>query len=199
MAAAHRAGRAVAIHCVTRAEAVVAVAALAEAGPRPGDRLEHGSVLPRDLDGFLAASGVTVVVQPAWVLERGDHYLAAVEPDDLPVLHRSGSLRAAGVRVAAGSDAPFGAVDPWVAVRAASDRRSSSGAPIGPDEAVEPQVALGWFLGAGLDPGGSVRRVAPGAPGDLCLLDVPLGVALREPSSAHVRLTTIEGEVVHRG
>lgn len=196
---AHRRGRAVAIHCVTRAEAVVAVTALAEAGPRPGDRLEHGSVLPRELDAFLAASGVTVVVQPAWVLERGDHYLAEVDEDDLPVLHRAGSLLAAGVRVAAGSDAPFGSVDPWVAVGTAARRRSRRGVPVGPGEAVDPSVALGWFLGSGLDPGGSVRRVGPGAPGDLCLLDVPMDAVRHEPAAGHVRLTTIEGGVVHRG
>ena len=98
IAAHHAAGRAVAIHAVTRAENVAAVTALAEAGPFPGDRIEHGSVLPADLDPLLVAGGVTVIVQPSLVSERGDHHLREVEPDDLPFLHRHASLLAAGVQ-----------------------------------------------------------------------------------------------------
>ena len=56
----HARRRPVAIHAVTRAENVAAVTALAEAGPFPGDRIEHGSVLPTDLDPLLVGGGVTV-------------------------------------------------------------------------------------------------------------------------------------------
>ena len=76
VAAHHAGGRPVAIHAVTRAENVAAVAALVQAGALPGDRIEHGSVLPTDLDPALAAGGITVVVQPPLVAERGDHHLA---------------------------------------------------------------------------------------------------------------------------
>jgi predicted amidohydrolase YtcJ len=193
----HAAGRAVAVHAVTRAENVVAVTALAEAGTFPGDRLEHGSVLPTDLDAVLADGGVTVVVQPALVAERGDHHLRAVDPADRPFLHRHATLLAAGVRVGVGSDAPVTSPDPWAGIAAASRRRTRSGAQLGPEEAVAPEVALGWYLAAPLDPGGPPRRLGPGAPADLCLLDAPLGAVLADPHAGHVRATWVGGRLVH--
>jgi predicted amidohydrolase YtcJ len=197
IAAHHAAGRLVAIHAVTRAENVAAVAALAEAGTLVGDRIEHGSVLPHDLDPFLAAHGVTVVVQPSLVAERGDHHLAEVDADDLPLLHRHASLLAAGVRVGVGSDAPVTSADPWAGIAAASTRRTRSGADLGfVAEAVPPRLALDWYLADPLDPGGPPRRVEPGAPGDLCLLDRPLDAALAEPSAGHVRSTWVGGRLV---
>ncbi|EUA43878.1 amidohydrolase family domain protein [Mycobacterium xenopi 4042] len=51
----HRAGGPVAIHCVTAAQLVVTVAALRQAGTRPGDRIEHAAVAPPDSLVDLAA------------------------------------------------------------------------------------------------------------------------------------------------
>jgi len=48
IAAAHRHGRPVAVHCVTRVQLLLALAAWDEAGARPGDRVEHGSVVPAE-------------------------------------------------------------------------------------------------------------------------------------------------------
>lgn len=197
VASHHAAGRPVAVHAVTRAENVTAVSALAQAGAWASDRIEHGSVLPTDLDAVLAACGATVVVQPSLVAERGDHHLTAVERDDLPLLHRHRSLLEAGVRVGVGSDAPVTSVDPWAGIAAASTRTTRTGAVVGPEEAVDPAVALGWYLADPRDPGGPARRVAPGAPADLCLLGVPLAEALAHPSSTHVRATWIGGRQVH--
>lgn len=189
----HDRGRAVAIHAVTRAENIAAVAALRAAGVRPGDRIEHGSVLPTDLDAHLAAGGITVIIQPALVAERGDHHLRAVDPEDLPLLHRQASLLAAGVAVAAGSDAPVTSADPWRAIAAATDRRTRSGAVLGPAERVSARTALDWFLTPLDDPAGSPRRVEVGATADLCLLDVPLATMLAAPDASHVRATWIDG------
>ncbi len=193
----HGAGRAVAIHAVTRAENVAAVTALAEAGPFPGDRIEHGSVLPADLDPLLVAGGVTVIVQPSLVAERGDHHLREVEPDDLPFLHRHASLLAAGVRVGVGSDAPVTSADPWAGIAAASSRATRGGAVVGAAEAVAPATALGWYLADPLDPGGPPRRVVAGAAADLCLLDAPLADVLAAPSATRVRATWVGGRLVH--
>ena len=55
--AAHRSGRPVALHCVSLVAAAVALAAWDAAGARPGDRMEHGAVLPPDVVGRLADSG----------------------------------------------------------------------------------------------------------------------------------------------
>lgn len=96
------------------------------------------------------------------------------------------SLLDAGVTVAAATDVPFGPADPWVAVAAATTRRTGSGVVLGPDERVSPATALALFL-TDPDHGGHRRRVAVGQPGDLCLLHTPLAVALAEPSAEQVR------------
>ena len=193
----HAAGRPVAIHAVSRVETIAAVTALREAGMMHGDRLEHGSVLPYELDQSLADGGVIVIIQPALVGERGDHHLRTVEPSDLPVLHRQASLIAAGVAIAAGSDAPVTSADPWRAIATASNRRSRAGVVVGAAERVDARTALDWFLTPLENPAGTPRRVAVGSPADLCLLDVPLDVMLAAPDAAHVRTTWIDGVMVH--
>lgn len=208
--AAHRIDVPVAVHCVTRVQAVVTLAALAQArsasepgGPdaRPGgpggDRIEHGAVLPPDLADQARALRVTVVTQPNFVAERGDRYLADVDPDDLKWLYPCGSLRRAGVSVAAGTDAPFGQPDPWRAIRAAIDRRTHDGRVLGAVERLTGGEALDLFLGTA-DAPGHPRRIQPGAAADLCLLQVPLDAALADPHAGLVAATMVDGTVVHR-
>ncbi len=140
---AHAAGRPVAVHSVSRASLVLALAA----GVGHGDRVEHASLVPGDVLPLLALAGPTVVVQPGLVRTRGDRYLAEVPPADHPGLHRLGSLVAAGLRVLAGSDAPYGDPDPWVGVAAAIDRRTAGGRVLGPGEALDPVAALRLYCG----------------------------------------------------
>jgi len=196
--AAHAGGRPVAIHCVTRAEAVLALEALRVAGSHPGDRIEHASLSPPDLVELLVATGVTVVTQPNFVRERGDQYLSDVEPRDLPWLYRCAGLEAAGVPVGAGTDAPFGEPDPWLAMQAAVDRRTESGSVLGADEAVTPERALALFTTPPEAPGGSPRSVSAGAPADLCLLSVPWQRARERLDSGDVAATIVAGRVVWR-
>lgn len=195
---AHDTGRPVAFHSVTRASLVLALAALDDAGSRPGDRIEHGAVVPPALVDDLRRHGLTVVTQPSFVAERGDQYVVDVDPDDLPHLYPCASLLAAGVPVAGSTDAPFTNTDPWAAVRAAVERRAASGAVVGSDEVVDPETALRLFLSHADDPGGPGRTVAVGAPADLCLLDRPLVDQLRAPTADAVAATIIDGRVVHR-
>jgi predicted amidohydrolase YtcJ len=171
--AAHAQGRAAAVHCVTRTELAFAVAGFDAAGARPGDRIEHAAVAPPELASQLAGLGLTVVVQPHFVSERGDRYAVEVERADLPWLHRARGLEAAGIPLAAGTDAPFGAPDPWLSMRAAVRRRTEAGRSLGPDEALTPERALALFTAPARAPGGRPRRVEPGAAADLCLLDRP--------------------------
>jgi predicted amidohydrolase YtcJ len=193
MRGAHDVGRPVAVHCVTRPGLALALAAWDEAGTLPGDRVEHGSVVPPDLRAVAAAKGLVVVTQPGFVVERGDRYLAQVDPDDLPHLYPCRSLIEAGIPVGGGTDAPFGHPDPWRAIAAAIDRQTSGGAPLGVREAVSPERALALFLTPPEEPGGEPRRVGVGAPADLCVLDAPLSQVLEEPSSSHVVLTVVGG------
>jgi len=192
----HAAGRAVALHCVTRAELAFALAALEEAGPLPGDRIEHASVAPPELVGWIARLGLGVVTQPGFVRTRGDDYLRDVEPRDRPWLYRCAGFAAAGVALGAGSDAPFGAGDPWLAIQAAVDRRTAAGATLGAGEALSPEAALALFTTSPEAPGGAPRRIAPGARADLCLLDRPWAKARERLASEAVVATLGAGRVL---
>ena len=195
---ARRADRSIAVHCVTRAELVLALAAWDVVGARPGDRVEHGAVIPAELLADLRERGLVVVTQPSFVTARGDQYRRDVDAVDRPHLWRCGSLLAAGIGVAGSSDAPYGDPNPWRAVVAARDRVTPSGAVLGAGERITAARALDLYLTPLDDPAGATRRVAPGAPADLCVLAVPLEVALADPSTRNVR-ATIRGGVVVAG
>ena len=191
-------GRAVAVHCVTAAELAVTLAAFEDAGARPGDRIEHGGVIPAAAIGQLQRLALAVVTQPAFIRERGDRYLAEVEPAEQPDLYRCASLIAAGVPVALSSDAPYASPDPWAAIATAADRRTRGGRVVGAAERVTAAEALALHQGAPASPGGPARRVEVGADADLCLLAEPLTEALAQPSAALVGATIIGGRVVYQ-
>jgi predicted amidohydrolase YtcJ len=187
---AHAAGRPAAVHCVTRVQFVVTLAALDLAGRLPGDRIEHGAVI--GADSLPALRGLTVVTQPHFIADRAEQYAADVPPDDQPDLWRLRSLGDAGAAVAAGTDAPFGSEDPWHAMRAAVHRPALFAA----DEAVSPARALALFLGEPAAPA-TQRLVAPGRLADLALLRAgPLDV-LRSLGSDLVAATFIGGELAY--
>jgi predicted amidohydrolase YtcJ len=195
MGQAHGRGWPVAVHCVTRVQLLLTLAALDAAGRVNGDRIEHGAVIPEEALPRLAQGEITVVTQPNFVAERGDQYLAEVPASDLPDLWRGRSLAVAGVAVAAGTDAPFGSPDPWVAVRAAIRRRTYLGQVLGAGEEVDAATALRWWAGWPNRPA-RPRRLAAGQPADLVVLRAPLAVALAGDGPVPVAATLIGGEVI---
>jgi predicted amidohydrolase YtcJ len=188
--AAHAAGRPAAVHCVTRVQLVLTLAALDAAGRLPGDRIEHGAVIPAESLPHLR--GLTVVTQPHFVAERGEQYARDVPPEDLPDLWRLRSLADAGVAVAGGTDAPFGGEDVWHVMRAAVRRPPL----FRPREAVPPARALSLFLGEPAAPG-TQRLVAPGRPADLVLLRAEPREALHSLASDLVAATFAGGTVIY--
>jgi predicted amidohydrolase YtcJ len=199
IAVAHAAGRAVAVHVVTREALVLTLAALTAVGCRAGDRLEHLAVAPPELLEDLRRDGLRVVTQPGFLADRGDRYLADVEATDRGDLYRYGSLLAAGIPVTASSDAPYGPLDPWLALRAARDRQVPGGAVLGPDERVPVDTALRGYLSAPSDPGGPPCRIEAGAPADLVLLSVAWRELLADPDADQVRMTLIDGAIAWTG
>jgi predicted amidohydrolase YtcJ len=196
IAAAHDAGRPVAIHCVTRAELVLAAAALESAGAGTGDRIEHASVAPPDVVALLGTLPVTVVTQPNFVRERGDVYAREVAREDRAWLYRCRGFVDAAVPLGGGTDAPFGHPDPWLAVQAAVDRRTADGLEMGADESLTPERALALFTTPAESPGGAPRRVEVGAVADLCLLDRPWSEARERLSSECVAAALCGGRVI---
>ncbi len=196
---AHEADRSVAIHTVTRTEIHFALAAIKAARARPGDRLEHASVAPREALDQAVRLGLRVVTQPNFVAERGDAYRTEVESRDLSCLYRVRSWLEAEVPLAAGTDAPFGDPDPWRAMQAAVTRSTRSGQTLGEAEIVSPETAFALFC----DPFATAHaraipstRLAIGQRADLCLLDLPWRDARRELSSDHVVATLSAGELI---
>jgi len=189
-------GRAVAVHCVTGVELALTLAAFEEAGSRAGDRLEHGGVIGREEIAVIARLGLAVVTQPSFLFERGDRYLDENDPAVHGDLYRCASLRAAGVPVAASSDAPYASCDPWAAMRAATRRRTRSGRSVGAEEIVSATTALDMFLGAAERPGGAARTVRVGEQADLVLLRTGLSDALAVLDAELVAATFIGGAVI---
>ncbi len=195
--AAHAAGRPVAAHCVTRASLVLLLAALDDTGAAPGDRVEHGAVIPPELRESLVRHGLTVVTQPNFVAERGDQYLTDVDADDRPYLYPCRTLLDEGIPVGGSTDAPFGHPDPWRAIAAATTRRTAGGRRLGTEERLDPTAARVLFLGSPESPGGTTRRVRAGAAADLCLLRGPLADVDERTGAEVVRMTVIGGRIVH--
>jgi len=195
--AAHAAGRPVAVHCVTREALVLLLAALGDAGPRPGDRIEHAALVPAELVPDLARLGVRVVTQPGFLPHRGDDFLRDLPPDDRPDLYRCATLRQAGIPVALSSDAPYGPLDPWAVIAAATARRTASGQVAGPGERITFRQALDAYLAPLGDPGGAPRRVRPGVPADLVVLHTPLADLPGQPDP--VRAVLVGRTVTTKG
>jgi predicted amidohydrolase YtcJ len=191
---AHANRRGVAFHCVARAELVFALAALDGAGCR-NDRIEHAGVTPPELFALLQRTGATVVSQPGFIAARGDRYLVDADPADVPHLYRLRSFLSHGIPLALSSDAPYGSADPWLAIRAAMSRRTSSGKVIAAEEALGPEAAIAGFLGASHAPGITRRNIEPGALADLCLLDRPWRDARAILDQTTVRMTLAGGEI----
>ncbi|WP_052378713.1 amidohydrolase family protein [Polycyclovorans algicola] len=180
------AGRATALHCTSRVELVFALTALNAAATSSAHRIEHAGVCPPELLEAMRHLGLTVVSQPHFIAEKGDRYRLEVDTDDQPWLYRLGGFCNADIALAAGSDAPFGGLNPWAAMQAAVDRRDRHGEVLGAAEALTPEAALGLFTGTLDAPGVPRFDLAPGEIADLCLIDRPWRQARADLRAARV-------------
>lgn len=185
IAGAHAAGRAVAAHCVTEAELALYLAGLAMAGgARPGDRIEHGGLIPAGFVPVIVDAGLIVVTNPAFIHDRGDRYAATIDPNQWEELYPAADLVAAGIPLLGGSDAPYGSHDPWLAMRTACARQSAGGRVLGPGQRLAPRAALQLY---------SEGAIALGEPADLVLCEGSLADVLADLSADRVRATIIGG------
>ncbi|MEV5846953.1 amidohydrolase family protein [Streptomyces sp. NPDC051985] len=196
--AAHRRGRPVAVHTVTAVSLALLLAALEEAGVLPGDRIEHAAVVPAEAVSVVRRLGLSVVTQPGFLADRGDAFLDGTPPHEHADLYRCASFLRAGVPVALSSDAPYGPLDPWSVIRAATTRRVPGGRTANPAERLTAAEALAAYLAPPHSPGARPPQLVPGVAADLVLLAVPPAEALSDPSADLVRLTVIGGRVRYR-
>lgn len=190
---AHRLGRPVAVHCVSVEALVLLLYAFDEVGCIDGDRIEHASVVPHECISRIEALGLRIVSQPGFISDRGDDYLRDVDERDLPGLYRCRSLLDHDIPFALSSDAPYGPLDPWVVMAAAAERRTRSGAAVGPSECISPARALAAYLSPAEDPGGRPARITVGGNADLVVLNAPISNVAARPSASAVRATYIAG------
>ena len=204
---AARSGFPVAIHAVEAEAVEAAVEAICRLGQGRAaglrHRIEHCSECPPWLADRLAGCGITVVTQPGFIYHHGDRYLAEVDEQRQPWLYAIGSLRARGVRVGAGSDAPVAALNPLDGVYAAVTRKSSSGATLLPNEAVDANTALRMHT---LDSACASMQehvrgsVATGKRADLALLDRdPTAIDPEEIRETKTLMTVVGGRVEWEG
>ncbi|MET9491197.1 amidohydrolase family protein [Nocardia sp. NPDC006630] len=191
--AVHAAGRPIAVHCVTRVQLALTIAALDSAGVRRGDRIEHGALIPVNAMAWLREHHVPVITQPHFPVERAEQYRREVPHEDQPDLWRLGSLMRAGVPVAASTDAPFGTPNPWSAIRAAVHRMPWGAGEL---ENIPLSRALSLFFGAPEQPD-RPRRIVPGEVADLTLLGVPPEDLRAGSPTPAVTATIVDGKPVH--
>lgn len=184
---ARKAERPVAAHCVTEGELAIYIAALEIAGgTQPGDRIEHGGVIPRSFLPVIARTSLKVVTNPTFIHDRGDRYRETFPEDRWCELYPNASLAKAGIEVLAGSDAPYANVDPWLGMRSARDRLTEAGIQIGAEERVTALSALRLYCSG---------KIGPGDHADLIICSGTLADILTDLSKDRVRVAMIGGEV----
>ena len=152
--AAHRSGWQVATHAIGDLAIDVVLDAYADAlaqYPRrdPRHRIEHFAVVQPRQVARAAELGVTAVPQGRFATELGDGMLAAVGPDRHGWLYRQRSLLEAGMVLPGSSDRPVVAGAPLLGIADMVNRRTASGEPFNPDEAVTVEQALrAWTWGS---------------------------------------------------
>ena len=204
---AHRSGFQVAIHAVEMEAVEAAIEAISlqtkESGTTLRHRIEHCSECPPLLVERIARGGITVVTQPGFVYYSGERYLSEVAGERRAWLYAIGSLSAAGVPLAAGSDAPVVPLDPIAGIYAAVTRRAQSGDHVLPHESVGVEDALRIYtLGSAYasfeeQATGSIEKTKRA---DLTLLDKDLTtIPPEEIKATRALMTVARGEVVWEG
>jgi predicted amidohydrolase YtcJ len=202
----HRRRLQAALHAVeetTVESAAVALEYALREAPLKGHRhrLEHCSVCTPGMARRLARMGAGVVTNPAFIYYSGERYLAGVPPHRLKHLYAINTMLKAGVRVAAGSDAPVANPDPLKGIYAAVTRRDATGQLVTPDEAISSLDALKLYT---INAAYSCFRerqtgsITKGKWADLVILNAdPLQVSPRDLKNLKVEMTILAGEVVY--
>lgn len=187
----------VAVHAIGDEANATLIGAITDLGETyKGDRrwrIEHAQIVdPKDIARF-AGSGAIASMQP--VHETSDRVMAEARlgPERLAGAYAWKSLKAAGVRLAFGSDAPVELADPWAGFAAAISREGPDGQPAGgwqPQERISPAEALAAYTADAAYAGfaeSRFGRLAPGLRADFVLVDTDPLTA----SAAQVRATKV--------
>jgi predicted amidohydrolase YtcJ len=201
--AAHRSGWQVATHAVGDRAIDVALDAYAQAlsrYPRPDarHRIEHFAVARPDQVARAAQLGIIAVPQGRFASEIGDGMLAALGPGRHGWLYRHRSLLEAGLTLPGSSDRPVALGAPLLGIHDMVNRRTGSGVPYNPGEAISAQEAVRAYTygSAYASHQEDVKgTIAPGKLADLVVLsEDPTAVAPDRIAGLEVLATIVGGQ-----
>jgi hypothetical protein len=201
--AAHRSGWQVATHAIGDRAIDVVLDAYARAMaqyPRPGPRhrIEHFAVAQPRQVAQAAGLGVIAVPQGRFASELGDGMLAAVGPDRHEWLYRQRSLLEAGMVLPGSSDRPVVAGAPLPGIADMVLRRTASGAPFNPAEAITAAQALFAYTAGSAYASRQEHvkgSIIPGKLADLVVLsEDPAAVSPDRIAGLSVLATLIDGQ-----
>jgi predicted amidohydrolase YtcJ len=201
--AAHRSGWQVATHAIGDLAIDVVLDAYERAlaqFPRrdPRHRIEHFAASRPDQVRRAAGLGVIAVPQGRFATELGDGMLAAVGPGRQDWLYRQRSLLEAGMVLPGSSDRPVVAGAPLLGIADMVRRRTASGAPFNPAEAITaPQALRAYTRGSAYASRQEHVKgsIAPGMLADLVVLsEDPTAVSPERIAGLAVLATIVDGQ-----
>src|SRR5439155_1388448 len=143
------------------------------------------------------ATNAIAVVQPNFLWYSGDDYATIMGPDRAPWLYRGQSFLDHGIRLVGSSDRPVTPGAPLGAIQFMVERRTSSGAPLGPDERITVDDALrAYTVNAAYACGweNDLGSLTPGKHADLVVLaDDPRRVETSRIAGIQILDTMIAG------
>lgn len=166
----------VAVHAIGDHGVEEAVAAIEGATVLPGmpHRLEHLGLASDRLCDRLAQARIAVVTQASFIGRMGDSFEAALGPQRSKELYRARALLERGALLVGSSDAPAGALSPFVSMADARERRSARGSVLGADERLSAPEAIRCHTenaAAVLGRSGDLGHLRVGAVADAILVD----------------------------
>ena len=165
-------------------------------------RIEHcGGPRPEQLDR-MARLGIIAIGQPRYFWDAGDAWLAVFDADRAHRLQPYREMIDAGVQFALSSDAPVASYRPLDTIAAAIQRRTVSGAGIGPDQSLTVEEAV---RACTLDAATSyfaddrLGSLEVGKLADVVVLDGDLfATSPQRIADLGVDMTLVDGEVAYR-
>jgi predicted amidohydrolase YtcJ len=205
ISAIHAAGFQAVIHAIEEPDIEAACNAIAYAlqrHPKPDHRhrIEHCSVCSPRIIRKMAALGIFVVTQPAFIYYHGDRYLAQVSSHQWPHLYAMRSFLRYGLMVGSGSDFPGVDPNPLVSIGAAVTRMTQGGAIVSSQQKIaisEALIAQTLSAAAACFEEGIKGSICPGKVADLVVLsEDPFTVEPEQIKNIQVNLSILDGKVV---
>lgn len=182
-----------------------AVTLAQEACPRadPRHRIEHASIVNREIIGRMREQHVVAVPFANYALAHGDKLRQYYELDRQERMFAHRSMLDAGIPVAGSSDYPCGPYEPLFAMQSCVTRLDRSGSPFGSSQRIGQREALALFTTGSAYASGEEAtkgRLAPGYLADFVVLGAdPLAVEPDRLAAVPVLETWIGGERVWSG